>query len=307
MSASDLKRRWSEPDRLRLVRDIRTWLTGQGPQPDGLEKHQGRTDLRGIPLTATPATIGDKDNPAAGITWDSLDLTGSQLEQLRFFAGTITNCVFDTANLNGLRLWGTRVTDSTFRRTDLRNSALGTGEWHGLRNTWQHVTLDRANLRDTTFTAAILNHCTFEKTSKLLQLPDCELEGCVFTGELNTLLIDGRGHRYPVDPSSFSADFTRAVFTDSSILGYRLDKVRLPEQQGLLVIHQWPTTLRAAVTWLRRDEATEPEQRLAKIYERMLTSPGENAANSDYCYDAKGYGDPALTEAAFRAIQHTTA
>ena len=300
MSASELKHRWSEPDRLRLVRDIRTWLTGQGPQPDGLEKHQGRTDLRGIPLTATPATIGDKDNPAAGITWDSLDLTGSQLEQLRFFAGTITNCVFDTANLNGLRLWGTRVTDSTFRRTDLRNSALGTGEWHGLRNTWQHVTFDRANLREVSFIAATLNHCTFEKTTKGLQLIDCEIFDCVFTGELGTLGIAGRGHRFPVDPSSISADFRQATLGEFYIEGYHTGNVSLPQQDDLVVVHDYPSAFRTAAAWLRRPDATEIEQRTAGIFDYRLKAPG--GEDTDYVTALNGYGDPEIVAAVTQAL-----
>ena len=36
-----------------------------------------------------------KTNPAAGITWDSLDLSGAQLDHLRVFTGHFTNCCFD--------------------------------------------------------------------------------------------------------------------------------------------------------------------------------------------------------------------
>ena len=116
ITATELRRRWSEPDRLRLVRDIRTWLTGCGPQPNSLDEHNGRIDLRGIPLTATPVTIGDKDDPAAGVIWNSLDLSGAQLDQLRVFAGHISNCIFDNASLLGTRMWGSEVTDCAFRR-----------------------------------------------------------------------------------------------------------------------------------------------------------------------------------------------
>ncbi len=302
VTTTELKRRWSEPDQPRLARQVRTWLTGHGPRPSGLDVVDGRADLRGIPLTATPATIGDKDDPSAGITWDSLDLSGSQLDQLRIFAGSIINCRFDSASMNALKVWGTKITDSTFRRTDLRSSALGTGEWKGRRNTWRRVTFDRANLRDTAFTAAILEQCTFEKTSKLLRLVDCEITDCTFRGELNTLLIDGRGHRYPVDPSAISADFSDAVFNDSSIEGYHLDKVHLPRQDGLIVLHCYPRVLRAAAAWLRRPEATESECRWAGAFDYTLGAPG--AEDTDYCYDLNGYDDPEVIAVVTRALAH---
>ena len=302
ITATELRRRWSEPDRLRLVRDIRTWLTGCGPQPNSLDEHNGRIDLRGIPLTATPVTVGDKDDPAAGVIWNSLDLSGAQLDQLRVFAGHISNCIFDNASLLGTRMWGSEVTDCAFRRADLRSSALGTGEWQQRRNTWQRVTFDRANLREVTFTAAILNHCTFEKTSNQLMFVDCEILDCVFRGQLGTLAIDGRGHRYPIDPSAISADFGDAVVREFYIQGYRLDQVRLPKQEDIVVLHHYPSVLRAAAEWLKRPDATESELRWSGAFDYFLKAPG--AENSDYCFDLNGYGDPELITAVSRAIEH---
>jgi uncharacterized protein YjbI with pentapeptide repeats len=302
MNAAELKRRWSAPDRLRRVREVRSWLTGHGPRPDGLEMVQGRTDLRGIPLSATPATIGDKDDPSAGVVWDSLDLSGAQLDHLRFFAGHIVNCTFDTASMTGLRAWATEITDSTFRRADLRNSALGTGEWNRVRNTWRRVAFDRANLRDVTFTAAILDQCTFERISKQLMLIDCEIHDCTFRGELGTLVIAGRGHRYPVDPAALSADFRDAKLREFSIEGYKINKVRLPPQDDIVVVHNYPSVLRLAAAWLRRPGATEAERRHAGVFDYRLKAPG--AEDSDYCSALNGYGDPETTDVVARALAH---
>ena len=302
VTAAELKRRWTEPDRLRLVRETRDWLTGHGPKPDGLGEHNGRTDLRGIPLFATPAMIGDRDNPAGGITWDSLDLSGAQLDQLRVFAGHLTNCCFDNASLLSTRLWGSTITDCTFQRADLHSSALGTGEWHGHRNTWQRVAFDRANLREVTFTAAVLDDCTFEKTSKQLMFVDCEIHDCTFTGQLSTLAIDGRGHRYPVDPSAISANFRNASVREFSIMGYRLDRVHLPRQEDIVVLHRYPTVLRSAAAWLKRPDATEAERRWSGMFDYTLGAPG--AEDSDYCFDLNGYGDPELIAVAGRALAH---
>ena len=303
VTAAELKRRWSEPDRLRQVRDVRSWLTGQRARPDGLDAVDGRADLRGIPLTATPATIGDKDDPSGGVAWDSLDLSGAQLDQLRVFAGRITDCIFDSASLTALKLWGTDVTDSSFRRADLRSSALGTGEWNGARNTWRRVAFDRANLRETTFTAAILDRCSFEKTSKGLQLVDCEISDCAFRGELRTLSIDGRGHRFPVDPADISADFSDATVREFSIQGYRLDRVRLPAQDDVVVLHHYPAALRAAADWLTPSDATEAERRHAGVFDYTLRAPG--AEDSDYCFDLNGFDDAETTAVVGRALKQS--
>lgn len=234
VTAVDLKHRWSEPDRLRLVREVRTWLTGHGPQPAGLEEHNGRTDLRGIPLFATPVSVGDKDDPTAGATWNSLDLSGAQLEHLRFFAGRISNCVFDDASLFGMRLWGTEITDNSFRRADLRSSALGTGEWQELRNTWRRV------------------------------------------------------------------DFSRANLGDFSITGYHVDNVVLPPQDDLVVLHNYPSVLRAAAAWLRRPDTSDEETRTAGIFDYELKAPG--AEDTDQVSALNGYGDPITAAVAGRAL-----
>ena len=224
-----------DPASARLTREVRTWLFGQGPRPAGLSEVGGRVDLRGIPLTASPATLGDTQDPGAGVRWDALDLSGAQLDELRFFGGHIAGCRFEGTSLTGLRLWGTTVEDSSFTRADLRSRALGTGDWRGRRTVWRRVAFDRANLRESVFLGCVLEECTFEKTTKLLQITDSEVRGCTFTGQLTSLLVSGQGHQVPVSPRAFSADFSAAVFRDSKIEGYSLDQVRLPEQEDLLV------------------------------------------------------------------------
>ena len=40
---------------------------------------------------------GDPQDPRAGVTWEGLDLSGAQVEELRFFGGRIRGCRFDGA------------------------------------------------------------------------------------------------------------------------------------------------------------------------------------------------------------------
>ncbi|WP_375504176.1 pentapeptide repeat-containing protein [uncultured Jatrophihabitans sp.] len=303
MTAAELKRRWNDPEAMRLVRAVRSWLTGQAARPAGLGEVEGRVDLRGIPLTASPVMLGDKDDPSAGVVWESLDLSGAQVESLRFFGSRISDCRFDGASVLGLRLWGTEVSDCSFRRADLRSRALGTPEWRGLPTVWRRVAFDRAQLRESEFTGSVLEACTFEKTSKLLQLQDCEVIDCTFRGKLDTLLIDGRGLSQPVSPSAFSADFREAVFSDSSITGYVLDRVLLPEQADLVVVRRYPEAFRVAAARLSERAGTEVERRVVAFLEGWAQPPG--AEESDCCFDLgplEGAENAGFNEALERAL-----
>lgn len=301
-SAASLRRRWDDAGVARLVTATRTWLLGQGPRPEGLGTVDGRVDLRGIPLTASPATLGDPADPGAGVRWEGLNLSGAQLQKLRFFGGHVSACVFDGASLTGLKLWGTTVEDSSFGRADLRSRALGTGDWKGLRNVWRRVAFDRANLRGSVFLGCVLEACTFEQTSKLLQITDAEVRDCTFVGPLTSLLISGQGHRLPVSPRAFSADFSRAVLRDSKIEGYSLDQVRLPEQDDLLVVRHYPTVMKVAASYLEVADDSPAGRSAAGILTSWFTAPGRE--DSDLCFDLGGFGDPAVGDAVRKAVAY---
>lgn len=303
-TAEQLRRRWFDADGLELAREARAWLTGRAPRPRGLHEVEGRTDLRGIPLTSVPTTVGDPHGPSVRTTWEALDLRGSSLHGLRFYGGRIADCRFEQASLSQAVVVGTEVVDCTFHRADLRTRALTPGPWHGLRTIWRRVTFDRANLRGTQVTASVFDRCSFENTSNQLFLVDCEFHDCLVRGTCQTLVIDGRGHRYPVDPAAFSMDFSDTVLTEFHIEGYRLNHLRLPDQDDLVLVKHYPSVLRAAAGWLRRPEATEAEQRVARMYDHTLKAPG--AEDSDYCVALNGYGNPetaSIIRAALRQAQ----
>jgi uncharacterized protein YjbI with pentapeptide repeats len=301
-TAAELKRRWDGLDAARLVREVRSWLFGQGPRPDGLDEVDGRVDLRGIPLMATPGTVGNPDDPGAGVTWEALDLSGAQVQELRFFGGRITGCTFDGASLTGLRLWGTTVEDSSFKRADLRSRALGTGDWRGLRNVWRRVAFDRANLRESVFLGCVLEECTFEKTTKLLQITDSEVRDCTFVGQLTSLLVSGQGHQVPVSPQAFSADFSRAVFRDCKIEGYSLDQVKLPEQDDLLVVRHYPSVMKVAASYLEVADTSPAGRSAAALLNHWFKAPGSE--ESDVCFDLGGFGDAAISDAVRKAVAY---
>jgi len=299
-TASELRDRWYQPDGLKAVLAVRSWLAGRGPRPDGLGEVKGRVDLRSFPLTGSTIAFGDPDDPDAGVVWHSLDLSNARGDALRLFGARIDNCVFDGASLVDLRLWGGEVTDCSFRRADLQTSILGAGDWHGSRTTWRRVTFDRAKLRRSVFKGCVLDGCTFERPGKLLQIIDCEVNGCTFRGDLDSAIISGRGYAYPVTPSAFSADFSQAVFHDSHIDGYLLDNVTFPDQANLVLVRRYPSVFRKAAVWLAQQAATEPDPSAVRFLQSWTKAAGSE--ESDLCFDLDA-GDPVL-EAVRRALDH---
>ncbi|WP_157683123.1 pentapeptide repeat-containing protein [Microlunatus soli] len=234
--------------------------------------------------------------------WQSLDLRRAQIDAARFFGSEIENCLFDSASLLDWRLWGTEVTDCSFRRADLRGSGgLGTGEWLGRRNVWRRVAFDRANLVDSSLTGCVLIDCSFDAPSRSLKFQDSEVVDCTFRGPAREMIIDGRGHRYPVSPSAFSADFSQAEFTDVSITGYVLDRVKLPDQAGLFVARHYPAVYRRAAAWLSSQPNDASAQGALAYLEYALKAPG--AEDSDACFDLRGFDEPELEATMRRAFE----
>lgn len=301
-SAAELKRRWYEPENAGLRMAVLEWLRGHGRKPGGLAEVDGRVDLRGIPLTASPVTFGGKDDPAAGVRWSSLDLRRAQLDGLRFFAARVENCLFDSANLMDLRLWGTEVVDCSFRHAEM-SGGLGSGEWSGRRNIWRRVVFEGTKLGGSGFTGCVLEECRFEKNDRRLLIEDSEVIACTFRGHFDSLLVDRRGYRWAVDPRAFSADFSAATFTDSHIVGYSLDQVQLPKQPELIVIPRYQPVLQKAVLWLSEHATNEAEGTARDILEMWIEPPGSDLA--DLCFDLRGI-DPAVGEGVRLALSHAT-
>lgn len=297
---AELRQRWYDRDGVRLTRAVQSWLSGVGQRPFGVSEVDGRVDLRGISLAGTPLVIGNKDDPSAGVHWQSLDLRRAQIIEARFFGALIEDCLFDNATLLGPRLWGTQVINCSFRRTDLRAGSLGT-DWHGRRTEWRGVSFDRTKMIDAAFVGCVLAECTFDHAFRRIRIEDCDVVDCVFRGPTNGLIIDCRSHRYPVSPHAFSADFSQATFNGSHIVGYRLDQVQLPEQDDLLVVRNYPSIYRRALAWLS-DQIDNGASDARWHLEYALKAPGTE--ESDACFDLHGFHDPELERALRRAIEY---
>jgi uncharacterized protein YjbI with pentapeptide repeats len=280
--APGLVERWTTSAGRRLQRQVLSWLCGGAGQPDGLEQVDGRADLRGVALSLRPfARVGSDASVESGVLWDALDLRGAQLDSFRFFGCVIRDCLLDGACCHDWRLWGTSIVRTSFRRADLTQSALGTGEWRGQVNVWTDVAFDGARLNNAHFTGAVLERCTFRNLHRTY-FQDCEFRACTLSGRLEILNIDGRGHQHVVDPDALDVDLRSAQLKNSMILGYHIDEGRLPAQPDLLVLHGYPQALQTALLALNGADSPVSTQVRGTI-EYLLKAPGR--ADSDLCLD----------------------
>jgi hypothetical protein len=150
VASAGLADRWRTPEGQALAEEaVARLVTGRGLDGLGLGWHEGRMDLRGVPVPI-PARLRRFESQGwfvevlgdlitfRGARLRGLDLSGARLQSLRFFGSQIEDCRLDGANCQDWRLWDTEVSDCVFSRASLRDAAVGT--WHeGRRNTWRRV------------------------------------------------------------------------------------------------------------------------------------------------------------------------
>jgi uncharacterized protein YjbI with pentapeptide repeats len=261
-------------------------------------------DLRGIPLAGSPAGFGDKDDPGSGVVWESLDLRRAHLDGMHFFGARIENCLLDSANAMDFRLWGSEVVDCSLRRTHFGTRAtFGTDEWMGRRNVWRRVAFEGATLSEASFYGCTLEACSFENNGRRMVLEGCEVLDCSFRGEFEALLIEAGREGSPVDPRAFSADFSRATFHDSHIVGYVLDRTRLPEQDDLIVIKNFPPVVDRALDWLAQHAGSDADDMARQVLGVYARPRGVD--QTDLCLDLRGI-EPTIGDAVRRSLAHAT-
>ncbi|QNG36550.1 hypothetical protein F1C76_08075 [Geodermatophilaceae bacterium NBWT11] len=156
------------------------------------------------------------------MTWESLDLRGADVAELRLFDARMQDCLFDRANCAGWRVWVTRVEDCSFVRADLRSRGLGGGgPWRGRTTTWRRVDFSRARLAESHFVGCALHSSTFDTPGPRLVIEDCAVTDLVVRGEARTMIVTGVvDQAHPPGSRSFTADLSAATFRDTHVIGY---------------------------------------------------------------------------------------
>src|ERR1043166_5843806 len=115
----------------------------------GLGSKDGRIDLSGISIPEPAVSRSRRSRygeisivsgaaKVVGAQWTSVDFTRSRLHSVLFYECSIRDCVFDECYCPNWGLWGTKLSDVTFRSADLRGAALGALH-HGARNSFHHI------------------------------------------------------------------------------------------------------------------------------------------------------------------------
>ena len=263
----------------------------QGKSLDGLAlgTKDGRIDLGGLELPE-PSVVRrfqmrgiamaeiDLGAVIQGAKWQNLDFTGSKLNGLRLFACELNNCHFDRCQLQDLRVWTTTFTECSFKGANLKKSALG-GVQNGKRNIYSGVNFSGSDLRETVYKAAAFERCVF-RDAKLVKIDfqTSTFNDCVFEGELRDVLFYRRGFEGEAFPPNEMAnvDFSRAKLHDVGFRGLALDQVKLPQDADHIVIRNVAATLDKLIAALKPQGDTTAKQLIAFLnIDRKWIAPNQ--------------------------------
>jgi uncharacterized protein YjbI with pentapeptide repeats len=228
-----------------------------------------RFDLHGI-VAPEPSTVRQFTTTTAnvrelgklivmqGVTWRNISFTRARLKSLRFIDSRIDNCCFEGADCSDWRMWGTTISDTSFRSADLRGAALGGVD--GLkRNEFRRVDFSAADLRETANKSAEMVGCKFSNTN----LAKVDFEGtvfvdCVFEGKLKEVQFHRHAFRGELLPPNEmkGVDFRKAKFHFVEFRGLDMTEVHWPEDRDHYVVHDFAATLdRLLAVWQSRSDS----------------------------------------------------
>lgn len=278
MSTAEFRMRWETAEGRKLATEASRWLHGKSSRrPKGLAIVDGRVDLRGIAMHhLESAATSNKRGTVANACWRSLDLRGSRLGHMRWFSLEITNCLFDDAVLDDLRVWESEISDSSFAGASLEGSPLGTGQKFK-RNGWSRIDFTRADLRGVQFDAADLEDVDFSNARlDSVQFKHCRLTRIHFAGEVREVLFESRPFAsdgavgFPMK----LVDFGEAEFRDVEFRGCTFQSVTFPRSQRHLIIPNFPAVARR-VSGAISSDASDSARTLTAILENRLKLPGD--------------------------------
>ncbi len=248
-----------------------TLIQGQSLDNLPLGRHEGRIDLRGLTLTdprpvgRITAQLGDRSLSAVqlanvlslrGVSLEDLDLSGAQLESLRFFDSKIANCRFDGANCQDWRLWGVEVVDVSFAGAIMRDAVLGAWyEGHG--DVYRKVNFVGADLRSIVCDSATFVDCDFSFARIAnVDFGSSGFVRCRFAGELRDVIFWDRGFDTgKPDPNPMEdVDFSDATLRFVEFRRLNLDRVTLPSNPDHIIIRSYRCVVEHALRELEKDQ-----------------------------------------------------
>lgn len=266
----------------------RRLIAGESLQGLGLGSTDGRLDLRGLrapeagvvrQYQVPNADVKELSNLTTlrSVEWRGLDLSGAHLESLRFHDCSIDDCSFVGSTCRDWRLWGTTISNTSFRTADLRNSVLGAVD-NGRRNSFSRVDFTKTDLRGTVHKSADMVECTFSNAN----LSKVDFHGtvfvdCTFEGELKDVLFHRqafRGEAYPPNEMK-GVDLRRAKLHYVEFRGLDMATVKWPVDEEHIILDDYANTLERVLAVLdAREDASS--RRLAEGFRVRLKWVGRN-------------------------------
>jgi len=184
-----------------------------------------------------------------GVTWRGRDFSGQALPHQRLFDSLIEDCTFDGATLEDLRMWGTTIRRCSFKKTNLRNSALG-GVDGTKRNVFEDVSFTETDLRGTVYVSPAFTRCTFVRCKlKKVDFQGSVFSDCRFEGNLDEVLFYRhafRGEAFPPNEMR-GVDFSAAKLSFVEFRNLDMTDVRWPTDADHLVLTDYRTNLERAI------------------------------------------------------------
>jgi uncharacterized protein YjbI with pentapeptide repeats len=255
------RKAWQSDEGRQLAQEVFIRLvTGRPLDGLSLDEQDSRLDLRGfaIPERQVRQALVDRGAiPAEQVrrpeitdgTLDSLDFTGSTFDSLRLFGTTIRNCVFDEARFKDLRAWRTRVHDCSFRHAKLPGAVLGTLE-DGMVNNYVDVDFSSADLQRISCQYASFTNVDFSNAKLVdINFRASTFTRCVFAGRVDRVIFWDRPptSELPVRNDMEDVDLSKAELLWVEFRGLRLDRVKLPTENGHVVVKHYRCVLKRAI------------------------------------------------------------
>jgi hypothetical protein len=222
---------------------------------------------------------------------------------------TVSDCVLDDANMEGLRCWGVTVAATSIQRGKLFHGQLGAqSQFWPRRSSWQQVDLSGADLRgataDVSFEGINFHNAKFRSTDLgWSDLVDCSFAGVVHGVRIGQRPIAERPRGWTLTGVDLTAGRPRDLQLVGVDLGTTAVDIRLPEDDAHWVVDDWPGYLNRVAATI--DGLSPGDEKLtAEVwldYARRDSGPNQ-LTGFVATWDLDHLGGVALTELLRRAV-----
>jgi uncharacterized protein YjbI with pentapeptide repeats len=286
----ELQGRWT-PERAAEAKEaLENWKKPKRLEEVAFGTHDGRLDLRGLPILTNIGGVNETRAQAAGVDreytfvtldeppefhsvkWDSIDLSFAEIDHLRILLSEVNNCLFVDATVRDWRNWGTRYLNCDFARADLRKSAIGGANYQRKDMEYVNCHWQEGKLKDASLSGAAYRDCVFEHVTLAdQQIKEFAFIQCTFSGTLKDITFDGRirdtQSPWPVRPdAAVDCDFSACTFDGVRFLGIDTRTLRLPST-GQPVPHI-SEVARRALMWAEEADLEPNERSYLRMYWR---------------------------------------